>query len=329
MPTPSNIVNSIWARIVAAQKGVAVGNAYALLNDAGQFAPMTIGNGRTYFVSTFAGSDANDGLAWDRAFATMAKALSVVANYDQILVNGVVKEQCVAPQDVFDVTIIGACNRPRQATDGGVPTGGGASWLSPAVPTATTPLLKLREQSWTIINMMFAPVASSACVRLSRAEVAADMDGSHASFINCYFVGGGANGIGIEDVGGCGGILINGCRFQGLGDTAIKGISMAIAVPLLWEIRNSKFEGNLNDIKMSLSKGLIRENQFLTAGSGAVNKVISTDALGSGGNNQILLNQFKNTEAQIAPANGYTGTASDVWMNYVTDQAALAFGQPA
>lgn len=328
MPTPSNIVNSIWARIVAAQKGVAVGNAYALLNDAGQFAPQTIGNGHTYFVSGQTGSDANDGLAWDRAFATMAKALSVVASYDQIYVNGIIKEQVVAPQDIFDVTIIGACNRPRQATDGGVPTGGGASWLPPSSPTATTPLLKLREQSWTIVNMMFAPHTNSAGIRLSRAEIASDMDGSHASIIGCYFLGGSGT-IGIEDVGGCGQVLVDQCRFQGLGDTAIKGISTGIAVPLGWEIRDSRFSENLNDIKMSLRYASILRNRFMSAGSGATNKVISTNALTGGEKNHILLNQFSNTEAQIAPGNGYTGVADDVWMNYVNDQAALAFGQPA
>jgi len=264
------------------------------------------------------------------SFATFTELAPNLRSRDLIILGGVLREQAVTPQDVFDVTIIGAANRPRQSTDGGVPTGGGASWLSPTTPVATTPLLKIREQGWKIANIQFAPVATSACVRLSRAEIASDMDGSHAEFIGCYFVGGGANGIGIEDVGGCSFVLIDDCRFQQLGDTALKGISTGIDVPQGWIIKNSQFRANLNDIKMSLNFALINKNTFFTAGSGATNKVISTTAVSvQGGNNQILLNHFNNTEVQIAPGSGFTGAATDVWMNYVTDQAALAIGQPA
>jgi len=264
------------------------------------------------------------------SFTTFADLAPNLRSRDLIYLSGVLKEQAVTPQDVFDVTILGAANRPRQATDGGVPTGGGASWLAPASPAATTPLLKIREQGWSVINIQFAPVASSACIRLSRAETAADMDGSHASIIGCYFVGGGALGIGIEDVGGCGHVLVEDCEFESLLDSGLKGISTGIAVPLNWTIRNNKFKTNLNDIKMSLSYGQILGNRFCTAGAGAVNKVISTTAVAvQGGNNQVLLNFFNNSEAQIAPASGYTGAATDLWQNYVNDQAALAFGQPA
>lgn len=281
--------------------------------------------------ATYTGLNGHEGRSPQDGFATITYALTKMASYDILVLDGVFREQCVAPQDVFDCTILGASNNPRQATDGGVATGGGASWLAPSSPTATTPLLKLREQAWKLANIQMAPVASSACVRVSRAEpLVTDYDGGHAAFINMYFVGGGANGIGIEDVGGCGYVTIDDCRFQALGDTAIKGISTGVAVPLSWKIRDNSFQQNLNDIKMSLSYGEIRRNVFMTAGSGATNKVISTTALsGQGGNNQVLLNFFNNTEAQIAPGSGYTGAATDLWQNYVNDQAALAFGQPA
>jgi len=264
------------------------------------------------------------------SFTTFTDLAPNLRSRDLIYLSGVLREQATAPQDIFDVTILGAANRARQATDGGVPTGGGACWLSPTVPVATTPLLTLREQGWTISNIMFAPVASSACVRLSRAETAVLMDASHATFTNCYFAGGGASGIGIEDNGGCSRVLIDECRFEALLDTGVKSISTAIAVPYGWHIRNSRFAQNLNDIKMSLSYSTIEYNRFLTAGAGATNKIISDTFIGvQGGNNQISLNQFNNTEAEIAPGSGYTGAATDVWMNYVNNQAALAFGQPA
>lgn len=290
--------------------------------------------GRIWYANgegaTYTGLDGHEGRAPQDGFATIAYALTKMSSYDILVLDGVFREQCVAPQDVFDCKIIGAGNNPRQATDGGVATGGGASWLAPSSPTATTPLLKLREQAWKLGNIQMAPVASSACVRVSRAETATDMDGGHTAFVDMYMVGGGANGIGIEDVGGCGYVTVDNCRFQALGDTAIKGISTGIAIPLSWKIRNNSFQQNLNDIKMSLSYAEILYNRFLTAGAGATNKVISTTALSTqGGNNQVLFNTFNNSEAQIAPGSGYTGAATDLWLNYVNDQAALAFGQPA
>lgn len=270
------------------------------------------------------------GLAPSGIFTTFADLKPNLGNKDLIFLSGVLREQVVAPDGVFDVTILGAANRPRQATSSGTPTGGGAYWTAPTSPTALTPLLEVTRQGWRFENICFNPTTSSAAVRLTRSASVDLIDAGHAEFVNCYFVGGGTGQIGIEDNGGCGFVLVDGCRFKLLTGTAILSLNTAAAVPLGWMITNSNFSQNTNDIKMSLSYGLIRENQFMTAGSGATNKVISTTFISTqGGNNHILLNQFTNTEAQIAPGNGFTGASTDVWMNYVTDQAALAFGQPA
>lgn len=263
------------------------------------------------------------------SFATFTELAPNLKSRDLILFAGVLLEQAVAPQDVFDVTIMGAANRPRQATDGGVPTGGGASWLAPSSPTATTPLLKLREQGWTIANIQFAPVASSACVRLSRAETAADMDGSHATFIDCYFVGGGASGIGIEDVGGCSRVLIENCRFEALGGTAIKGISTGIAVPTHWDIRNNRFNGNTNAIGMSLNEGLVYRNFFRQAANDANFKVNLVAVSGQGEKNQVIDNIFSDVTANVTIAKGYKPGTSDVWRNWVTDAADAIVTVPA
>lgn len=274
------------------------------------------------------GSDSNTGRSPSSAFATIARALTFVDNYDIVVLNGVFREQVVAPAGVFDVTLIGAVNTPRQATSGGVATGGGATWLPPASPTASTPLLELTRAGWSVINIQFSPTTSSACVRLTRSAVTDLIDASHTYFGNCFFAGG-TTPIGIEDNGGCSFVVIDNCRFQNL-TSAIKGLNTAAAIPLSWKIQDCRFQQNTNDITMSLSYAIIQRNKFMTAGSGATNKVISTTFVAvQGGNNHILLNQFTNSEAQIAPGNGFTGAASDTWMNYVNDQAALAFGQPA
>jgi hypothetical protein len=263
------------------------------------------------------------------SFTTFTDLAPNLRNRDLIYLSGVLLEQATAPLGVFDVTLLGAANRPRQATNAGVATGGGASWLAPASPVATTPLLTLREQGWRIENIQFAPVAASACIRLARAETAAIPDGSHAEIVDCYFVGGGTTGIGIEDVGGCGHVLIDNCRFESIADTAIKGISTGVAVPLAWMIKNCHFISNLNDIKMSLSNSLIEKNRFYAAGSGSTNKVISTIAVsGQGNNNHVILNMFKNTTGEIQISNGYSGGSTDSWSNYCEGTADLIVTSP-
>lgn len=296
-----------------------------LLSGAG----LNITGGKVWYVSPQTGSVGASGDSWDRAAVTMSDISSKLLSGDVILLRGVLREQWIAPQDIFEVSIIGAANQPRQATDSGTPTGGGASWLSPTSPTATTPLLKLREQGWAIKNIQFAPVASSACIRLSGAETAADADASHTIIENCYFSAGGSGGIGIEDVGGRKGVNVVDCRFEGLAK-AITTISTGVRVPNFWQILRNIFRENTMDIACSLNYSLIKENVFMTAGSGSTNKVISTTFVtAQGGHNTILWNVLNNTEAQIAPASGFTGASTDFWMNYVSDQAALAIGQPA
>jgi len=266
------------------------------------------------------------------SFTTFTDLKSNLRSRDLILLSGVLREQAVAPDGIFDVAIVGAADQPRQATSGGTPTGGGATWMPPSSgAVATTPLLELTRAGWQLENIEFTPHTASAGVRLTRSASVDLIDASHAKFDNCYFAAnGGTTQIGIEDNGGCRSVFVNDCRFEGLTNTAILSISTAAAVPLGWLIMNNQFLQNTNDIKMSLSYGRIMKNQFMTAGSGATNKIISTTFIAvQGGNSHILLNQFTNTEAEIAPGSGYTGAATDTWMNYVNNQAALAFGQPA
>lgn len=259
-------------------------------------------------------------------FTTLAPNLR---SRDLIYLSGVLKEQATAPQDVFDVTILGAANRPRQATDGGVATGGGASWLAPDSPTASTPLLKLREQGWTIQNIQFAPVASSACISLQRAETAALMDASHATISGCYFVGGGSGGIGIEDVGGCSRVLIENNRFELLTGTAIKGISTGIAVPSGWNISGNRFNANTNAIGMSLTEGLVASNFIRQTANNTNFKVNLVAVSAQGSLNQVIQNIFPDVAADVTIAKGYKPGTTDVWRNYVTDTAADIVTVPA
>jgi len=263
------------------------------------------------------------------SFTTFTDLAPNLLSRDLIYLSGVLREQAIAPQDVFDVTILGAANRPRQATDAGVPTGGGASWLPPSSgAVAATPLLKLREQGWTIENIMFSPHTSSACIRLSRAEIASDMDGSHAIIRGCYFVGG-TTGIGIEDVGGCSRVVIEENRFEGLTGTAIKGISTGIAVPSHWRIARNRFNGNTNAIGMSLTEGLVDHNYIRQTANDANFKVNLVAVAAQGSLNQVIKNIFPDVAANITVAKGYKPGTDDVWRNWGTGAADEIVAVPA
>lgn len=279
--------------------------------------------GRRFYVDTVNGSNSNDGRSWAGAFLTMAAALAAVDDFDVISFTGSVREQLVAPLGVFGVAIVGASNgRPRHD--------GGARWYDPASPVAGKALIEILEQGWEFHDFLMVPNATGAAIKAHRNEDATYPDSSHFILSGMKIVGTSQAGqIGVEDVGGNHHYLIENCEFNDLGK-AITCSSTAIAVPLRNTIRGNTFGGNVSDVCTSLSKSVIEGNRFMTAGSGATNKVVSTTFNSAqGGDNFVIGNYFNNTEAQIAPGSGFTGAASDVWRNFVTDQADHAIGQPA
>lgn len=299
--------------------GTQMNNLVAQVNRG--FAPGSPGT--AWFVDTINGSDTYSGQTWAGAFLTMAKVLSMVGDNDSVFFIGKVREQLVAPLGVTGVAIIGAAG-------GNIRDDDGAKWYAPAAPVAGQALLEIREQGWSFYNFLMTPDnTGGAAIKAHRAESATYPDSSHFICSGMRFVGAGGTPIGIEDVGGNHHYIVDNCEFQSL-TFGLKCTSTGVAVPLRNRIMNSRFLLNTNDLASSQSYGIISGNQFLTAGAGAVNKVISTtyNAV-QGGNNHITLNFFSNTEAEIAPGSGYTGAATDLWMNYVNNQAALAFGQPA
>lgn len=268
------------------------------------------------------GSDSNGGLSPLTPLATVAEAFSRVACYDVIVIDGVIREQVTAPLGVFDVTIIGAANRPRQATSSGTPTGGGATWLAPTSPTASTPLLTLREQGWVVANIFFGTVASTPSVALRGVESATYPDASHSMILNCRF---GTQGLAAED--GIGGYnlfncLIQGNRFQGLTGTAIVGLDVSIRTPSENVIRDNFFRECANAIDMPMNYGVIDNNRF---------KDITTKQIdvNVGADNYVGINFFDKSQANISIAQGFIGNASDMWRNYSSDTAALTVGVPA
>jgi hypothetical protein len=258
-------------------------------------------------------TNSGDGSSWENAFNTMAEAFEHVQSGDIIYARGRFQEQITAPQDVFDVSIIGTLNRPRHGTADGVQQGFPAQW-SPAATGTATPNLTLREQGWTIKNFLFDAPDAAACIKLSRTELAAAMDASHASFINCRFVGGGT---GIEDSGGHFNVLVKDCVFQQL-TNGIKCVGTGIDVPTQWQILNNEFVGNTNDIISSYHFSTIKGNIFHNA-LPVVNTAYNS---GQGSYNAVVENFFGDTVSNYKGT--VAGSATDTWVNYGTD--ALGFG---
>lgn len=276
--------------------------------------------GTTYYVDTVNGADSRSGKSWAQAFATMDKAFDTIVSNDTIIFKGDVREQLVAPLGVYNVAIIGLPTTGRAHDDNA------ARWREPASATTATPLLKLREQGWTLANFLMSGLAdaSAACVEMKRREDATDPDPSHAQFLGMRFVGG---KYGIQDNGGCHNYLVDGCTFQsqtGSGGGGIVCTSTTIAVPLRNEIRNSRFFDNQSNILSSLSFSIIADNYFDT---GSASQINTTHNSGQGGNNHVVRNTFNIAAADFDPAGGVTGASTDVWSNTLSD--AIETGQPA
>lgn len=266
------------------------------------------------------GSDSNTGRSPLSPFATIARALTFIDDFDVIVLGGVFREQVVAPV-VYDITVIGAANDPRQSTNGGVATGGGASWLAPASPAATTPLIRVLAQGWRFINIQFAPVAASACITFDRRETVAIPDSSHGSVLGCYFSTGGANGIGIEGIE-VKKIRIENNIFEALTGATGAGIKttagLGIAAPSHWRIRNNKFVQGVVDMNcLSLNFSEIMDNTFFS--TNPIEGGTRITLIGSTGRNRVLNNNFSDIAADVTIAKGYTPAANDVWRNWTSN----------
>lgn len=282
--------------------------------------------GTSYFVDALAGSDANSGLSWQSPFLTMAKAFTMIGSGDRIFFVGKVREQLTTPVQVFDVTIIGAANRPRHADAAPAPLGGtmGATWTTPASGATTAPLVKVLQQGWRFENILFAGPSDHACVTLFRDGGAddAERDASHAEFRNCRFASGQD---GIEQSGGCGHVGIYGCFFTSLTGFAIKNTGGAgIGYPIRWVLEGNRFLDNANVLKMPCIGWLVRDNAFIST----TTEVFDTDAGdAAAGKNVVVGNYFNVAAADFDPAGNVEGNATDVWSNTLLD--AIETGVPA
>jgi len=288
------------------------------------FAELDPSPSTTYFVDTVNGSNNNDGQSFENAYATMAKALSVVATGGKIYFTGDIREQLTGSNTLYDVSIIGvgSLHHPDKLT---TEHPGACMWRMPASGgVETTPLLIVRGRGWKFFNIFFDGPATAAAVQLVRtAEGASEYDASHASFIGCRFTTGQNH---IENNGGVSNITIKGCEFRGSTAVSIVTVSGAgIAFPLNWKIEDNHFmpdngfaSGNAGHIDMPMMNCVIKNNTFGLV----VGDALYIDLSGGEGGNMVVGNYFAGV---YNTADYLKAEASDMWLgNWCTVEAVTA-----
>lgn len=267
--------------------------------------------GNRWFVDAKVGDDDNSGRSSEAPFLTMAAAFAVVDSGDVIYVRGKVREHCTTPAGVFDVSIIGAANRPRHADDhseSSTPGRGSSSatWTTPASPTAATPLLIVQQQGWRLEGILFDGPSDAAAVQIFRDGGAGDAerDGSHCWIRNCKFVAGQNH---IEFKGGLSQCLIEGNFFLGAtADSIIETVGAGIGTNNYHEFLYNHWHNNAGGLDVALNQGTIAWNTFgkHTAGDGS-----SIDLQG-GNDNMVYGNSLYGT---YSIAGGYRAGTNDEW----------------
>lgn len=230
--------------------------------------------GRAWFVDASSGVDGN-GESPKTASATMDKIFDKLASGDIIYAVGNIREQLVTPVQIFDVTIVGCGNRPRNAD--ATPAGGNwaaCTWRAPASGgVAAQATVRVLQQGWTFYNILFNMIdANAAGIELVRNAAADDdeRDASHASIVGCRFAGA---GIGIRS--GVAGsftentfnVLVQGNTFNAC-TTAI--LQTAGFGGNSWQILDNFFVSNTNDITGPFSNTKILRNSMSLAPTASI-----------------------------------------------------------
>lgn len=285
------------------------------------------------FVDAEQGSDGGSGATWSNAYKTMAKAFASVHSGGRIFFIGKIKEQLVTPDLVFDVQVIGAGNRPRHADASPVPAYGDGSsastWTFPDSGTANTALVRVQQQGWRFENIVFASqtavAANNAAIQLYRtAEGADEHDASHLEVVGCRFASGYK---GIDDIGGCSGVLVKDCFFAAV-TIAILGVGNIGAGQVQWVLKDNRFIGFDNGVKIAADECLITGNVFSDGLTPTTTYVLdTTNAIAA--NNFVVGNYFQTTTTNFNSPD-IVGNATDLWTNnFSFDGSAFEVGQPA
>lgn len=273
--------------------------------------------GTIHYVDAYGGADGSNGRSWDSAMLTMGEAFDRVASGDTIYFKGNVTEQLSTPVQVFDVSIVGVGPKPRHVDSAPVGGESGASWRPPGSPAATTPLLKIQQQGWNLVNFLMDGPSDAASVQLFRDGGAGDdeRDASHATLLGMKIVNG---SIGVQDSGGCGQFLLEDCEFFNNTTDLAHTTGAGIGQPWLYStIRRCRFRAGTNGVILP-TQGTVIEGCHFAAGY--TEKIDLSGGVGSNivGPGNALGGTYSN-------AGGYTAGTNDDWVgNFIAGGVTTA-----
>jgi hypothetical protein len=262
---------------------------------------------KVWFLDAKSGSNGGDGRSPDSALKTMAQVFTVIRSGDVIYTRGKIAEQLSTPVGVFDVTIIGAANRPRHADNhtesDGKRGSTGSTWVAPSSPTAATPLLTVKQQGWKLANILFDGPSDAAAVQLFRDGGAddAERDASHAQITGCKFVAGQNH---IEFKGGLSQVVLDNNDFFGAtGASLLNTTGAGIGTNNFYIIQGNRFNSNASHIVMPTNYATISGNRFGKFTTAGID-------LRSGSENVVTENSLYGTYSNVG---GYFAGTNDEW----------------
>jgi hypothetical protein len=253
--------------------------------------------GSAWWVDGNLGSTFGPGDSRDQPYSTLAAVLALASSGDTIYVKGNITENIVAPAGLFNIKIVGVPDPPRHAD---AHTGNNGYFASTwKAATATEPLIKLRQQGWTIANFLLDCPTSDAAIEFLRDAASGDSerDSSHARILNCRFASG-LTGILITGTENVFDVVVAGCVFNDLtngiiGDTAWR-----------WHIHDNLFMANTNHIDSGFTQAVIERNTFGKFTTKGID-------LRGGADNVVMDNNLSGTYSEVG---GYFASgASDEW----------------
>lgn len=224
---------------------------------------------QVWFVDGNQGKAGADGRTPQTALKTFTELFALSTPFrtlksgDVIFCRGNFTENATTPAGVFDVTIIGAGNKPRHADAHTGNNGYSAVTWGKTVDSSSDPLLTVQQQGWRIENILFECPATDAGILFYRdgGSGDAERDGAHGIVRGCRFEGGvnsGRDGISVS--GGSGFFLFENNMFRGLTNGITSAVGAGIGTNSWWIIRNNIFEQNGTHINATLDHCFILGN---------------------------------------------------------------------
>ena len=289
--------------------------------------PGEFGPGDEYHVNATGGSDTNDGLSWERPFATIQAGVdAVLQSGDRILVApGDYVESVVTPDSVTGpnyCAIIGC-------SPGEVP--GSPNWFS--ANGTTESCLTVNAFGWYIAGINFRGPSLASCISLERSLVPNTDNQAWDTLIeNCLFFGQLTGLYGINLNGAPHQVTIQECEFEffhtaGGAGAAIYSQNSGFACAYRCKILRNIFNECDNYIVARFNASIIADNHFMVGAVYSPAMIVDL-RVGNHGGNQVVGNYFG--PADFSNVGGYWDTAAGAgnWSgNYNLDVAEAEVGE--